>query len=218
MADGSSYRVDFTDSTTAELMITPGGEVENTTWEVLPGRLPVGNHDHFVAETAGRLWIAGGLTHYRGYPAKLHVFDEMFFYTPGSGVWDSVPMPKQRAYNGLCAADGKVYVMGGSEPQDSAQSVRVPQPDFLIYDVETESWSTGPSLPVARMECTSTFVTGRVWVMCGSLLGDGDPTPPLDSLLSWAPGEASWRAEPPAPVPMRQFCSAVIGSVIYSCG
>jgi hypothetical protein len=81
---------------------------------------------------------------------------------------------------------GQVYIMGGSEPQDPEQSVRDPQPDFLIYDVETESWSTGPSLPGGRMECTAAAVGGRVWVMCGSLL---DPqAPALDSMLSWAPG------------------------------
>ena len=42
--------------------------------------------------------------------------------------------------------------------------------------------------------------------------------PTLDSVLSWAPGEAAWREEPPAPQPMRQFCSATIGSTIYSVG
>ena len=49
-------------------------------WALHPARLPVGNHDHFVCEAAGKLWVAGGLTHSRGYPAKLHVFNELFFF------------------------------------------------------------------------------------------------------------------------------------------
>ena len=53
-------------------------------------------------------------------------------------------------------------------------------------------------------------------MLCGVTEENAGPT--LDSVLSWAPGEASWREEPPAPQPMRQFCSATIGSTIYSVG
>jgi hypothetical protein len=219
MADGTSTLLDVLDHDTGDEVswtVRSGPDAEDPSWEVLPGRLPVGNHDHFVAEASGRLWVAGGLTHYRGYPATLHVFNELFRFTPSTGLWDSVPMPAQRAYNALAAADGQVFVVGGSEPKDPEQALRLPTSDFFIYDIASNSWSEGPRLPQTRMECTAVAAGGRVWVICGVTKENAGPT--LDSMLSWAPRETAWRDEPPAPAALRQFGSAVIGDVIYCCG
>ena len=51
--------------------------------------------------------------------------------------------------------------------------------------------------------------------MDGGALG---PSVPIASIVSWAPGEGAWRAEAPAPEPIRQFGSGVIDGVIYCCG
>eukprot|EP01051_Picozoa_sp_SAG22_P015632 SAG22_NODE_2072_length_3049_cov_142.551864_1_plen_334_part_00 len=219
LADGTSTVLDVLDHDTGDEVayaVRPGPDAEDPDWEVLPGRLPAGNHDHFVAEASGSLWVAGGLTHYRGYPATLHVFDELFRFTPATGVWDSVPMPAHRAYNALAAADGQVFVIGGSEPKDPEQALRLPTPDFFIFDIAAGSWSEGPQLPQTRMECTAAAVGGRVWVVCGVTEENAGPT--LDSMLSWTPGKPAWREEPAAPAALRQFCSAVIGDTIYCCG
>ena len=212
---GRCFQVDFAFG--GDLLVDEGEEAD-LPWEVLPGRMPVGNHDHFVCEAAGKLWVAGGLTHYRGFPAKLHVFDELFYFEHSTGVWGSVPMPKQRCYNGLAAMDGKVYVLGGAEPQDPAQSLRLPQASVLVYDTTTEQWLEDfcPALPQTRMECTAAAVGGRLYLICG-VTGE-NAGPMLDSTLSWSPGEPHWREEPPCPAALRQFCSAVIGTTIYCVG
>ena len=156
MTDGRCFTVDFAfaddvDATSAATLTAAldvkEGEEGDLPWEVVC-RLPVGNHDHFVCETGGKLWVAGGLTHYRGFPATLHVFDELFSFSwrpaadvdvdepagaaagggaaaaaspvgeVGGGTWSSLPMPTQRCYNGLAAMDSKIYIVGGAEPQD----------------------------------------------------------------------------------------------------
>ncbi len=213
--DGRCFQIDFVCG--GDLLIEEGEE-EDLPWEVLPGRLPVGNHDHFVCEQGGRLWVAGGLTHYRGFPARLHVFDELFHFDPSTESWGSVPMPNQRCYNGLAAMDGKVFVLGGAEPQDQAQSVRLPQAGVLVYDTMADEWLRDfcPVLPQTRMECTAAAVGGRLYLICG--VTEENAGPILDSVLSWSPGEPRWREEPPCPAALRQFCSAVIGTTIYCVG
>ena len=95
-------------------------------WELLPGRLPVGNHDHFLCEASGTLWLAGGLTHFRSYPARLHVFDELFSFDKAQGGWSSVPMPAPRCYNGLAALENLIFVIGGAAPQGDPQPLPKP--------------------------------------------------------------------------------------------
>eukprot|EP01048_Picozoa_sp_COSAG05_P015443 COSAG05_NODE_1865_length_3934_cov_6.136375_2_plen_378_part_00 len=199
-------------------------------WAVVDAaRLPVGNHDHFLVEAAGRLWIAGGLTHYRGYPAKLHVFDELFSLdlaaastgdSGTSGKWTSVKMPAQRAYCGLTALNEQIYVLGGSEPQDAEQSIRIPQDTAFVYDITTSSWSDLPKLPQRRMDCNAAAVRGRVYLIGGATWVAGGPNegPTLSSCVSYAPGEKCWREEPPLPVKARQCCSCVIDDKIYTVG
>jgi hypothetical protein len=41
-------------------------------WEVLPARLPCGNHDLYAAEAGGKVFVVGGATHHHGYPATAH--------------------------------------------------------------------------------------------------------------------------------------------------
>ena len=193
-------------------------------WALHPSRLPVGNHDHFVCEAAGKLWVAGGLTHSRGYPAKLHVFNELFFFDlaglDSGGQWGSVPMPVQRAYNGLAALDEQVYVLGGSEPQDPEQAERIPQASAFVYDIPSASWAEAPPLPQRRMDCTAASVSGRVYCIGGATWEEGGPNegPTLSSVVSYTPGESAWREEPALPCPVRQCCSCVIEDRIYVSG
>ncbi|HCL27159.1 MAG TPA: hypothetical protein DIC52_01825, partial [Candidatus Latescibacteria bacterium] len=60
-------------------------------WEAQPGRLPGGgNHDIFSVPWQGRLYTAGGLTRYWGFPTRQRIFDDLFAFDPTRGCWEVI--------------------------------------------------------------------------------------------------------------------------------
>ena len=67
-------------------------------WRPL-ARLPGGNHDLFAIELGGEMYLAGGLTAGWSFPARPHVFDELFAYDPALDRWRIISrMPYPRCY------------------------------------------------------------------------------------------------------------------------
>jgi hypothetical protein len=217
-SSGSTIRVDVTEPAEPPTLVAQPGPEAVHPWQVL-SRMPCSNHDIFLCEAAGKIWIAGGLTNHRGFPAERHVFAELFHWDPRTDVWGSVRMPLPLAYCGLAALAGRVYVVGGHTPPDD-----VPQTGVQVFDTSTSSWVdvACPALPESRMECNAATAGGRLFVIGGSSGGSAGgalgESVQLASTISWAPGESSWREEAPAPAEIRQFGTAVIDDVIWCCG
>ena len=118
---GGVLRIDVPQPDPLELVVREGPEHDGP-WEVI-SRMPCSDHDHFLAEAGGILWVAGGLTNHRGYPAERHVFAELQHYSPRDGAWGSVPMPIALAYCAIAALDERIFVVGGhTHPDDVPQS------------------------------------------------------------------------------------------------
>lgn len=180
--------------------------------------LPCGNHDIFATEHGGLLYIAGGLTHYRGYPPQNHVFDELYTYDIAEDAWHIVSrMPHPRCYNGIATLDDRIWIVGGAanltEP-DNPDGPRTPLDTVVIYDPAADLWSDGPSLHTARIEPVVATLMGRIYAIGGA--DERDIT--LASAESIGPGESSWRMEAPVPVPMRQAAGCVLNDRLYVCG
>ena len=194
----------------------PPAESWRHAWREL-ARLPGGNHDVFAAEYAGQVYVAGGLTGYWGYPAQSHVFDELFVYDQETDVWTiRTRMPFPRCYNGIAVIDDHVWIVGGaanlSRPDDP-DGPRVSLDSVIRYDRSADCWRDAPPLRFARIEPVVAVVQGRLFAIGGA---DTDGKT-LDVMESIAPGEASWRLEPPAPAPVRQAAGCVLNNRLYVC-
>lgn len=194
----------------------PPSDTWRNTWREL-ARLPGGNHDVFAAEHAGQVYVAGGLTGYWGYPAQSHVFDELFVYDQRTDVWTiKARMPFPRCYNGLAVLDGYLWIVGGaanlSRPDDP-DGPRVSLDSVIKYDLTGDGWLEAPSMGFARIEPVVASVHGRLFAIGGA---DSDGKK-LDVMESIAPGESSWRLEPPAPAPVRQAAGCVLDNRLYVC-
>jgi N-acetylneuraminic acid mutarotase len=89
-------------------------------------------------------------------------------------AWQSVPVPFQVRAHGLAALSGKLYVLGGLDPDGSTDAVH-------RYDLATGHWSDGPALPKDNL-------TSRAAVWHGRLYANGAD----GNLYRLAADEQSW--------------------------
>jgi hypothetical protein len=88
-----------------------------------------------------------------------------------------------QALTGMAAAaiNGKIYVAGGRSASF------VPVTTLYIYDIATNSWSTGASMGVGRFAPAGTVVGGKLMVM-----GGGNPFTPTTLAETYDPATNMW--------------------------
>ena len=189
------------------------------------GRLPGGgNHDVFCTLLDGIVYVAGGLTDWWGFPADVHVFDELWSYEIGTDTWSVASrIPHPTCYCGLATLDGKVWVVGGADdrapghrkvPGGSDDDYERGINTIVGYSPADGSWTEGVPLCAAQMAEHPGYgpftlaLGGRLYAITM-----GHP-----SMFSWAPGDPDWREEPSPPKGMAQMSGAVLDGVGYIVG
>ena len=194
----------------------------NAHWDVLPARLPCGTHDNHCTTANGRVFVVGGATHYRGYPAVAHTHDELLAYDPAdaNAGWAVVGrIPQAHVYSAIAALDGRIWVIGGgggrAPVRDECWSFNATSTCEAAADRRS-----APPLPSPRLGCVAATVKGRIWVVGGTGGETGFGNQPLRELLSIAPGETEWRIEPPAPaeLPAGTLAGCELDGVFYVLG
>ena len=102
---------------------------------------------------------------------------------------------------------GRVYVMGGFVEGLNT----VPLVD--VYDRATDSWSLGPSLPIAPNHAMAAAHGGVVYHLGGYLVGLDQPT---DRALALVDG--AWTDLPPMPAPRAAGAAEFLGGKLYVVG
>ncbi len=209
----------FTSGHTAEVTASREPTPANAHWEVLSARLPCGTHDNYCTTANGRVFVVGGATHYRGYPAVAHMHDELLAYEPAAG-WAVVGrIPNGYVYSAMAALDGRVWVIGGGGGRAPVRD------ECWTFNAASTCEATAdrrsaPSLPSPRLGCVAAAANGRIWVVGGTGGETGFGTEPLRELLSIAPGESEWRIEPPAPaaLPAATLAGCELDGIFYVLG
>lgn len=135
------------------------------TWENLPA-LPEGRSSHDVVVIGDQLIVAGGWTlrdPEKAAWAGTMVIMDLAAPTP---AWRTSSQPFQRRALIAAVHDGKMYVMGGIQPNNAVST------DVDIYDPSTSAWSKGPKLPTALINSFAPAAVdhdGQLYVN----LGDG---------------------------------------------
>jgi N-acetylneuraminic acid mutarotase len=184
-------------------------------WQLLPGRLPGGgNHDIFSVALQDRLYVAGGLSRFWGYPTQQHVFDELFAFDPTRGRWEIISyLPFPRRYSGIATLDGLVWIVGG-EGELGKRGGDVTTLDLVdIYDPASGAWSQAPRLHEPHTDPFVMTAADRIWVVGGA----GDDNRKLQTVESIGSGETTWRLEPELPEPAREGGCCALDGILY-CG
>lgn len=85
-----------------------------------------------------KIYVAGG------WPGNMNILE---IYDPATNIWSTAaPMPAGRQNkNSMVALGGNLYFIGGKNDLNTQT-----YSDVYIYNISTNSWSVGPSLPSAR--------------------------------------------------------------------
>jgi N-acetylneuraminic acid mutarotase len=117
-------------------------------------------------------------------------------YDPVMDTWTAeMPMPRARWDLAVAAANGKIFAIGGWDPQGQTVLSTVEQ-----FDPASNTWTTKAPLPTARSGLVALTVNGKIYAFGGS-----DNSQVLAILEVYDPLTDAWAAVPPSgvsPLPM----------------
>ena len=153
-------------------------------------------------ELGGRLYVVGG-----NQGMDLSTVEA---YDPTSNTWIAcAPLPVARSWAGACAVNGKLYVVGGY----ASTAPISPWLDRLdIYDPATDSWSSGPPIPLfpGLFQHVVLALNDQVVV-----LGGGNAERALDTIYRFDPATGTWTQGARLPRPLAQFGGVAASGLGY---
>ena len=127
-------------------------------------------------------------------------------YDPATNSWTPLASMTNQDFflHGEYGGNGKIYVMGGGFYQRLNR----------IYDIDTNSWSTGMQVPIGIWSYGHAYANGKIYV-----IGGVHDNLPSSAVYAYDVASDTWSA-PLAPLPQPEFYTAcgVINNKIYVAG
>lgn len=184
-------------------------EADYTPWKMV-SRMPGGNHDLSGEVYNGNFYMAGGLTAGWGYPAKTHVFSDIFRFDLSNYSWEVLAdIGYPVCYCATACLNNKVWVMGG-DIFDSYNN-RCATDKVRIYNTLNGSIEDGPSMSIPRPMPLAFNVNNRIYIFGNPRNRFNEPAL-IESIGS---GEHEWRKETPGPSGMGALAGAALNGKIY---
>ena len=143
--------------------------VKNT-WEF---KKPMSGKRILFAAVLGRdnkIYIFGGGDKSDKTTGKRLVYNTTEVYDPETDTWGYLaPMPEPRfSVSGALGADGRIYIMGGSQGQRGSPPLK----DVFIYDPVADTWEKGPSMQLPRSTLAAVSTPdGKIYAIGGTDAG-----------------------------------------------
>jgi N-acetylneuraminic acid mutarotase len=194
------------------------GEVEVTPWlqsydpvtdEWTPRAAPTTARMQLEAVSInGLLYAFGGMSLRNGYVDVLEVYD------PVTDSWRTkAPMPQGRRYPAVAVLNGFLYVIGGEADGPGIEATEILS-SVVVYNPETDSWSTKASLPVRVSSATAAVVNGKIYVAGGGTLS----TTATPYVYAYDPLRDTWSIQPVMHTSRWGATAAVVEGMIYVIG
>jgi len=168
-------------------------------WDRLP-EMPEARMAHQMIAAGGKLYVIGG----RGPSSRVLIYDRTTGWTEGAA------MPGPRDHLGAVLVQNKIYAIGGR------RNTVLRRVD--IYDIPTDTWSPGPSLPKPTSGMAAELLAdGRIHVVGGedpSTFGGG--VVDRHYILDIASG--TWGVGPKALLPVHGAASDEVAGVLVIAG
>ncbi|MCC7540153.1 MAG: protein kinase, partial [Deltaproteobacteria bacterium] len=167
-----------------------------TAWEDI-APLPEARGAGVAAVVDGRIVLAGGVGDGNALVGPVD------FYDPATGTWSTTrgaAIPTRREHTAGFAHGGRVWIVGGRNLSLSTNMDVVE-----VYDVASDTWTTGPSLALARGGFGIGLIGDRAYAVGGE-----QPDRALDEVEVLDLAAMTWSAAPSVPTPRHGH--AVVGA------
>ncbi|MEO5977193.1 MAG: kelch repeat-containing protein, partial [Chryseolinea sp.] len=169
------------------------------------GTSPSARHENAFVEVGGKFYLLGG----RG-------IKNVGIYNPATKIWTAgAQSPIELHHFQAIAYQNKIYVIGaltGPYPSET------PVANIYIYDVATNGWSTGATIPAARRRGSSGVVqfNNKFYVIAGTQNGHSGGF--VNWVDSYDPATNAWATLADAPEARDHFQAAITNGKIYCIG
>ena len=120
-------------------------------------------------------------------------------------VWaQKAEMPVAKYMHSTCVVDGKIYSIGGADPQWNPLT-RVDE-----YDPATDTWTRKADIPIAPGMAGTGVVNEKIYVMCGDV-GAGPPR----IMEVYDPATDTWTQQIEMPTARDKVTCSVVDGIIY---
>src|SRR6266496_4468906 len=190
----------------------PRGTCPDPWQEVAP--MPTDLYGDACASDGTFVYCGGGYSFSSG--TTLAVFNR---YDPGLNIWTSLPDMPQSAIMAVAVyypPTNKIYIFGG-EDAVSAVNYNITR----IYDIASNTWSTGANMPDVRSFMAGGYVSanGKIYILSGYNTGTVDSAQP--NTWEYDPVMDMWTdltGTVPFPHPAGGFAFGVINNKLYIAG
>ncbi len=169
-------------------------------------QMAVARYGHVVVGARGKVYVMGGY-HCSGGGTQINEI-----YDPHLDAWTlGAPLPDHNHHGAAYGilSDGKLHVVGGHDHIAGVNSL-----SHVVYDFDTDTWSTASDLPVARTRSASgTLPDGRLIVAGGY---DGSNSWPETYI--YAPVENAWTQVASMPSALHLHSGAIIAGRFHAFG
>ena len=178
--------------------------------------MPLPRQEIYVAVAGGHIYVPGGiLEDGSAFSAVMERFDT------ATGAWQLVaPLPQARHHITPAIVDHTLYAIGGFS---GGFPDWIMHNDVFEYDLKSDTWATGTSLPGPLGEHVQAVVNNRIHVIGGRMPGKEGAkafNDYIDSTTHWIydPGLGTWLNGNPAPTARNSAAAAVHNGLIYVVG
>jgi K319L-like, PKD domain/Kelch motif len=195
---------------------TPTGLVEafdttTQTWSTAAA-MPNPRIAFAIASAGTRIYAMGGGP--RGTNAEVAIVDELDTQT---NLWTSkAPMPTKRTLAAATATVGTIYVIGGSVTSGCIDWVCKATPAVEAYDIASDTWTTLPSLPRAKIGPTAVSIGGEIYSIGGEQQAGNIIGGPSSVVHRYNIGTAVWGTVANMPIASTAPTSVVVDGKIFS--
>lgn len=184
-------------------------------WGVKPD-MPTGRQEIYADTAGGLIYVPGGIL--SDIVTTTSAFEAFDVERNKWVTLASLPAPRHHITPAIIG--GQLYAMGGFDGPFPAWEMKA---DMFIYDIKTNTWREGVSLPEPRGEHIAAVVGNRIHVIGGRVVADSgkshfDAYLDTDAHSIYDPNTEEWVKGATAPTARNSAAAATIDGLIYVVG
>jgi len=178
----------------------------------LGAEMPTPRVFHGAAAYEGLIYLAGGVYYQNGFSFTAYNVD---IYNPLTNSWSvRTQIPVGRMFCGITILNGYLYIIGGA---DTAMGMsNVPRGEVYAYNINSNVWSTLPSLLEPVYQLAATSYGGYVYVTGGVDYGNNDTG--TTKVQRYDPTLKKWEYVQAMITPRSRHGLAVLDEQMYAIG